>query len=112
MQKNNAFNKFYFYPNFFSYRLLHTFKNGAILINHEYFFLGKRFSTTWAFPIFEYKFLNGWNYAKTISQDNIFIKKLQYLIIIYSISKIGNGQVVENLFPKKINRDLLESHHF
>ena len=29
-----------------------------------------------------------------------------------SFSKIGNGQVVENLFPKKLNRDLLESHHF
>ena len=27
-------------------------------------------------------------------------------------SKIGNGQVVENLLPKKMNRDLLESHHF
>ena len=34
-----------------------------------------------------------------------------YLIIIYSISKIGNVQVVENLFPKKMNRDLLESYH-
>ena len=29
-----------------------------------------------------------------------------------SISKIGNGLVVENLFPKKMNLDLLESHHF
>ena len=29
-----------------------------------------------------------------------------------SISKIGNGHVVENLFPKKMNRDLLESHYF
>ena len=28
------------------------------------------------------------------------------------ISKIGNGQVVKNLFSKKMNRDLLESHHF
>ena len=34
------------------------------------------------------------------------------LIIIDSISIIGNGHVVENLFPKKMNRDLLESHHF
>ena len=33
-------------------------------------------------------------------------------MIINSISKIGNGQVVENLFSKKMNRDLLESHHF
>ena len=29
-----------------------------------------------------------------------------------SFSKIGNGQVVENFFPTKMNRDLLESHHF
>ena len=29
-----------------------------------------------------------------------------------SFSKIGNGQVVENLFPKKMKCDLLESHHF
>ena len=42
----------------------------------------------------------------------MFINKLLYLIIIYSISKIENGHVVENLFPKKMKRDLLESHHF
>ena len=29
-----------------------------------------------------------------------------------SFSKIGNWQVVENHFPKKMNRDLLESNHF
>ena len=29
-----------------------------------------------------------------------------------SFSKIGNCQVVENLFPQKMNRDLLESHNF
>ena len=28
------------------------------------------------------------------------------------IFKIGNGQVVENLFPTKMNRDFLELHHF
>ena len=41
MQKNNAFNKFYFYPNFFftaSYRIL---KNNVILINYGSFFQGK-----------------------------------------------------------------------
>ena len=37
--------------------------------------------------------------------------KTKFLIIINLISKIGNGHV-ENLFPKKINCDLLESHHF
>ena len=35
-----------------------------------------------------------------------------YMIVINSIPKIGNGHVVENLFPKKMNRDLLESHNF
>ena len=49
---------------------------------------------------------------KTIFQNKIFINELLYLIIINSISKIGNGHVVENLFPKKMNRDLLKSHHF
>ena len=45
-------------------------------------------------------------------QNKIFINKLLHLIIINSISKIGNGQVVENLFSKKMNRALIESHHF
>ena len=49
---------------------------------------------------------------KKIFENKIFINKLLYLIIIDSISKIGNGHVVENRFPKKMNRDLLESHHF
>ena len=45
-------------------------------------------------------------------QNKIFINKLLYLTIINSISKIGNNHVVDNLFPKKMNRYLLESHHF
>ena len=28
------------------------------------------------------------------------------------IPKIGNGKVVKILFPEKMIRDLLESHHF
>ena len=40
------------------------------------------------------------------------MNKLLNLIIIDSFSKIGNGQVVENLFPEKMIYDLLESHHF
>ena len=35
-----------------------------------------------------------------------------YLMIIDLFSKIGNGQIVENLFPKKMIHDLSESHHF
>ena len=49
---------------------------------------------------------------KNIFQNEIFINKLLNLIVIYSFSKIGNGYVVGNLFPKTMNRDLLESHNF
>ena len=49
---------------------------------------------------------------KTIFHNKIVINKLLYMIIIDLILKIGNGHVVENLFPKKMNHDLLESHHF
>ena len=49
---------------------------------------------------------------KTIFQNKIFINKLLHLIIIDLFSKIGNGQIVENLFPKKMIYDLSESHHF
>ena len=42
----------------------------------------------------------------------MFVNKLLYLIIIDLFSKIGNGQVVENPFPKKIIHDLSESQHF
>ena len=41
----------------------------------------------------------------------MFINKLLHLIIIDVFSKIGNRQVVENLFPGKMIYDLLESHH-
>ena len=34
------------------------------------------------------------------------------LIIIHSFLKIGNSQIVEDLFPKKMIHDLLELHHF
>ena len=34
------------------------------------------------------------------------------MIIIDSFSKIGNGQIVENLFPEQMIHDLSESHHF
>ena len=34
------------------------------------------------------------------------------LIIIDWFSKIGNGQVVEILFPEKITHDISESQHF
>ena len=74
-------------------------------------FLGKKFSTTWPFHIFEIEWI-------IIKYSNLFIQILFWKIdflwfqpLKNSFSKIGNGQVVENLFPKKMNHDLLESHH-
>ena len=58
-------------------------------------------STTTPFLIFENKFFNDWNHQKTI-----FIKKVLNFIIIDSFKKIGNDQVTENLFSKKMIRDL------
>ena len=110
--KNNIINKFYFCPNLFSYCFEPNFEKWCNSNKSQFIFLGKRFSTTWLFPIFENEFFNGWNYKKTIFQNKIFIKKLLYFIIINSISKIVNGNIVENLFPKKMSRDLLESHDF
>ena len=49
---------------------------------------------------------------KTIFQNKIFINKLLYLIIINSISKVGNVHVIENLFLEKVIRNLLVSHNF
>ena len=40
------------------------------------------------------------------------MNKLLNFLINYSIQKIRNGSVIENLFPEKMIRDLLESHHF
>ena len=47
-----------------------------------------------------------------IFQNKILINKLLNLVIISSFQKSGNGQGVENLFPEKMIRDLLKSHHF
>ena len=49
---------------------------------------------------------------KIIFQHKIFVNKLLNFIKIDSFSKIGNGQVIENLFLEKMIRHLLESHNF
>ena len=90
-QKNNFINKFYFWPNFFSYRFLPNLKklcdsNKLRIISSE-----KRFLTTSPFLIFKNKFFNGWKHYKNIFQNEIFINKLLNLIMIYSFSKIGNS---------------------
>ena len=111
-QKKNFINKFYFCPNLFSYRFERNFKKWCDSSKSWFIFSGKRFCTTWFFPIFEIELI-------IIKYSNLFIKILFWKIVFLSFqplknsfSKIGNNQVVENLFPKKMNRDLLESHHF
>ena len=46
MQKNNAFGKFYFYPDFFSYRIVQNLKKLCDSSKSRIIFSGKRFSTT------------------------------------------------------------------
>ena len=74
-------------------------------------FSRKRFSTTWPFPIFENNFCNGYDYWKTIFQNEIFINKLLNLIIIGSFLIIGKVQVVENLCLKKFGKKRYEKKH-
>ena len=61
-QKNNFIDKFYFWPNFFSYRFLPNFKKLCDSNKSWLIFSEKRFPTTSPFPIFKNKFFNGWNY--------------------------------------------------
>ena len=42
----------------------------------------------------------------------MFINKLLNLIIIDLFAKVGNIQVVENIFPDKMIHNLSKSHHF
>ena len=58
MQKNNAFNIFYFCPNFFSYRFIPNFKKWCDSSKSQVIFSEKRFFTTLPFPIFGIKFVN------------------------------------------------------
>ena len=88
------------------------FKNIAILINQESFFQEK---DSLQFDCFQFLKINSVMaeiMKKLFFKTKFFINKLLYLIIIDLISKIGYGHVVENLFLKKMIRDLLESHHF
>ena len=49
---------------------------------------------------------------KQFSKTTFLLTKLLNLKIIDSFLRIGNSQVVKNLPPEKMIRDLLESHHF
>ena len=103
---------FIFDLTFFLIASSQIFKNDAILINHGSFYQEKDSLQIDRFQCLKMNSLMAEIIKKTIFQNKIFINKLLYFIIINSISKIENGQVVENLFAKKMNRDLLKSHHF
>ena len=60
-QKNNFHNKFYFWPNFFSYRFLSNFKKLCDSNKSWIIFSKKRFPTS-PFLIFKNKFFIGWNH--------------------------------------------------
>ena len=51
-----------------------------------------------------------------IIKNQFFKKKFYKQIAVFDNNSFNfinrKCQVVENLFPKKMNRDLLESHHF
>ena len=75
-------------------------------------FSGKRFSTTWQFQMFE-------NESIFIKCSNLFMKILFWKIFFWWSQrlknlfwKIKNCQFVENLFPEKMIRELLESCYF
>ena len=76
--KINFINKFYFFPNLFSYCFEAIFLKWCDSNKSRVIFLGKRFPTTWPFSIFENEFFNGWNYKKIIFQNKIVINKLLY----------------------------------
>ena len=61
-QKNNFINKYYYWPNFFSYRFLPNFKKLCDSNKSWMIFSEKRFPTTSPFLIFKNKFFNGWNH--------------------------------------------------
>ena len=90
-----------------SYQIL---KNDVILINHRSFFQEKDSPQFHRFHFLKRNSLMD-ETIKKIFQNEIFINKFLNLVIVDSFSKIGNGQVVENLFLEKVICNLLESHH-
>ena len=87
MQKNDAFNKLYFYPVFFSYVFIpQILKNYVILINHRSFVQAKKSSQFYRFQFLEINSLM----AETI-KNQFSETKLLNLVIIYSFKKIGKG---------------------
>ena len=112
IQKNNLINKFYFFPNLFSYRFEPNFQKWCDSNKSRFIFLGKRFSTTWPFLIFEIELI-------ITKYSNLFIKILFWKIVFFIILAIKEFTFknwkrsnCREPFSKKMKRDLLESHHF
>ena len=103
---------FIFDRTFFLITSRQLFENDATLINHRLFFQRKDPPQLHRFQFLEINSLMVETIKKKIFQTQIFINKLLNLIIFDKFSKIGDGQVVENLFLEKMIRNLLESHHF
>ena len=82
MQKNNAFNKFYFYPNFFSYRFILNFKIYVILENYGSFFQKKDSSQLYHSQFLKINSLIAETIEKQFSKNKIFVKKFLNWIII------------------------------
>ena len=72
-----------------------------ILVNHRSFFQGKDSLQPDRFQFLKINSLMAENIKKQFLKINVYINKLLNLIINDSFSKIGNGQVVENLFSEK-----------
>ena len=108
MQKNN----FIFAPTFFHIASYQILKNYAIVINYKSLFQEKDSLQLDRFQYSKINSLTAEIMKKKIFRNKIFINKLLYFIIIDLFPKIGNGQVVENPFPKKMIHDVSESHHF
>ena len=110
-EKNNFINKFYFLLNFF-YCFEPNLSKWCDFNKSRMIITGKRIFTTWLFPIIE-------NESIIIKFNNMFITILFWKIVFWwfqplknLFSKIGNGQVIENLFPEKMIHDSLEWYHF
>ena len=103
---------FIFAQTYFFIALSQIFKNDAILINRSSFFREKDSIQLDRFQFLKMNSLMTEIIKKTIFQNKILINKLLYLIMINSISKIGNCHAVENLSPEKMSRNLLESYNF
>ena len=97
-----------FMPQLFSYRFLPNFKKLCDSNKSRIIFQRKDSPQLHRFQFLRINSLMAENIKFFFFQNEIFINKLLNLIIIYSFSKIGNVQVVENLLLGNVIHNLLE----